>query len=157
LIPSTFLLAIERVALTLWIGGLWVTGLVFAPALFSAFGRSVAGATAGQLFSSMSRIGLASGMVLLGLTIWQSRSGVWRDWRAGVIVLMLILMGAGEFVLAARMRELKFLAVQHPEAVVTGAEFGRLHGLASIVYGVEWLLGLLLVVRQPRCPIQAGN
>lgn len=149
--------ALERILLTLWVGGLWVTGLVFAPLLFSAFERMLAGEIAGRLFSAMSWVGLACGAVLLALAVRDAGRRAWRDWRVVVLVLMLLLLLLGEFGLAARLREIRMLAVHAADLGPLWAEFGRLHGLASAVYLVECLLGLLLVGFGPRRRVQAGS
>jgi hypothetical protein len=149
--------AIERVLLTLWVGGLWVTGLVFAPVLFGNFERLLAGDIAGRLFAAMSRVGLACGIVLLVFAAWRAGKNVWRDWRAAVLALMLLVLWIGEYGLAARMRELKLLALLEADAAARWAEFGRLHVLSSALYLVECLLGLLLVVLGLRPRVQAGS
>jgi hypothetical protein len=156
MIPSSVLPAIERILLTLWVGGLWVTGLLFAPVLFSGFERMLAGEIAGRLFSVMSLAGLACGAVLLALAAVRAGMHVWRDWRVLALAMMLLLALLGEFGIGARMRELRMLTAHHAEAVLW-AEFGRLHGLASALYLVECVLGLLLVVFGPRPRAQAGS
>lgn len=148
---------IERILLTLWIGGLWITGLVFAPVLFGNFERLLAGDIAGRLFTAVSRVGLVCGVVLLALAVWRARTQVWRDWRTAVLVLMLVLLVVGEYGIAARMRELKLLALLEADAAAHWTEFGRLHGLSSVLYLLECLLGLLLVVFGNRPRAQAGN
>jgi len=148
--------AVERILLTLWVGGLWVTGLVFAPVLFGNFERLLAGDVAGRLFAAMSRVGLVCGIVLLAFAAWRAGRNVWRDWRVAVLVFMLLGGLLGEYGLAARMRELKALAVLE-DAAARWAEFGRLHVWSSALYLVECLLGLLLVVFGVRTKIQDGN
>ena len=61
---------LERILLTLWVGGLWVIGFVVAPTLFATLPEtSMAGTVAGSLFTSISRIGLLCGSALL-LLVW---------------------------------------------------------------------------------------
>ena len=62
---SAILQAVERVLLTLWVGGLWVTGLVVVPVLFRNYERMVAGDIAGRLFAAMSWLGMLCGALLL--------------------------------------------------------------------------------------------
>lgn len=138
--------AIERVLLTLWIGGLWATGLVFAPVLFASYERLHAGDIAGRLFSAMSLVSLACAALLLALALGRARLRALREWRVVLLGLMLMLTLIGEFVLAARMRELKALAVHHPALPAVWEEFGRLHKLAGLLYAVNCALGSVLVV-----------
>jgi hypothetical protein len=154
---SMILQAVERVLLTLWVGGLWVTGLVVAPVLFRNYERMLAGDIAGRLFAAMSFLGMLCGVLLLAFAVARARQQMWRDWRVGVLVMMLVIISIGEFGLAARMRELKELMILPPVAPVVLSEFGRLHGIASLLFLANSVLGLVLVIfgLQPRT--QAGN
>jgi hypothetical protein len=149
--------AVERVLLTLWVGGLWVTGLVVAPVLFRNYERMVAGEIAGRLFAAVSLLGLLCGLLLLAFAVARARQHVWRDWRAAILVVMLAITAMGEFGLAARMRELKELMILPPVAPAVMAEFGRLHGIASLLFLANCALGLALVVLGIRPGVQAGS
>ena len=138
--------AVERVLLTLWVGGLWVTGLVIAPVLFKSYERAVAGEIAGRLFAAMSLLGMLCGALLLAFAVVRVRQRVWRDWRVGALVLMLAITVIGEFGLAARMRELKEVMSLPPVAPTVAVEFGRLHGIASLLFLTNSALGLVLVI-----------
>jgi hypothetical protein len=130
---------LERILLTLWIGGLWVVGFVVAPTLFATLPEtSMAGTVAGSLFTSISRIGLLCGSALL-LLAWLQHACNERRRELLVIALMFVLIVGGEFVLAPMIGELR-------TAGQTGSvRFGQLHGLATVLYGVNCLLGLVLV------------
>jgi hypothetical protein len=137
---SCWLAGVERVLLTLWVGGLWVAGYVVTPALFATLDdRQLAGQLAGQVFSYINYIGLTAGGFLLisGLT----RMG--KTWRSWVLAVMLVLVIVGGFVLQPMLMELK------TGGLVAGSEqatqFGRIHGLSSLLYLINSLLGLLLV------------
>jgi hypothetical protein len=149
--------AVERVLLTLWVGGLWMTGLVVAPVLFRNYERILAGDIAGRLFAAMSLLGMLCGVLLLAFAAVRARQRVWRDWRAGVLMVMLVVTVIGEFGLAARMRELKELMILPPIAPAVTSEFGRLHGIASLLFLANSALGLALVIFGIRPRVQAGN
>lgn len=129
--------AIERILLTLWIGGLWVVGLVVAPLLFAELDdRAVAGTVAGSLFAVTSYIGLGCGGVLLALNGWCYRA---PNRRAALLLAMLVLIGVGQFLLAPLIADLRL------QGLTDSARFGRLHGLAGMVFLVNCVLGLVLV------------
>jgi len=138
--------AIERVVLTLWVGGLWVTGLVLAPVLFASFPRVYAGDIAGRLFTAMSFLGMACGLILLALAFVRCRTRVWRDWRSLVLITMLLITVVGEFVLAQRMRMIRQAATYHLQESPLRSEFGRLHGISNGLFLATAVLGLVLVV-----------
>ena len=51
--------SLEHVVLTLWVGGMWTTGYLVTPVLFSTLqDRMLAGNIAGRLFGVLSVIGL---------------------------------------------------------------------------------------------------
>ena len=132
----------ERILLTLWVGGMWITGYMVAPVLFGTLDdRQLAGTLAGHMFTSMSYIGLACGVLLLvgGL----ARDGL-RQWRNGFIMIMLVIIIIGQFVLQPMMAELKAAGIA--EGTANAAEFGKLHGIASVMFLLNSLLGLVLVI-----------
>jgi hypothetical protein len=154
---SAILQAVEHTLLTLWVGGLWMTGLVVAPVLFRNYERMVAGEIAGRLFAAVSLLGMLCGALLLAFAAARAQQKVWRDWRAAFLAAMLVITLIGEFGLAARMRELKELMILPPVAPVVMSEFGRLHGIASLLFLTNSVLGLVLVTFGIRPRAQAGN
>lgn len=138
--------AIERIILTLWVGGLWVTGLLLAPVLFASFPRVYAGDIAGRLFTAMSFMGMACAAVLLVFAVIRCRTRAWHDWRALLLAAMLAITVTGEFVLAARMRLIRQAVMQHAPESSLRSEFGMLHGISNGLYLVTAALGLVLVV-----------
>ena len=132
LVPS-----IERILLTFWAGSLWVTGFVVAPVLFAELGdRALAGSTAGTLFTLTSYIGLACGALLLVL------NGVTHkriNWRALAITGMLLLIVIGQFVITPMVADLRV------QGLMDTPRFGQLHGVASVLFLLTSILGLVLV------------
>jgi MFS family permease len=129
--------AAERILLTLWVGALWVAGFIVAPLLFAELDdRALAGSLAGSLFTVTSYLGLFCGGLLLifnGLTF---RAG---NWRAIVIVGMLLLVVIGQFVITPMVVELR------AQGLTDSARFGQMHGAASVLFIVTSVLGLVLV------------
>ena len=129
--------AAERILLTLWVGALWVAGFIVAPLLFAELDdRALAGSLAGSLFTVTSYLGLLCGGLLLifnGLTF---RAG---NWRAIVIVGMLLLVVIGQFVITPMVVELR------AQGLTDSARFGQMHGAASVLFIVTSVLGLVLV------------
>lgn len=138
------LAAVERFLLTLWVGALWGIGYLAVPVLFSSLeDRVLAGMLAGRMFTMVSYIGLSCGALLLTASAWRGERP-WRHLRPGLLVLMILSVVCGEFILQPMMAQLK------AEGLVPGsvqaAEFGRLHGIASIFYLITSLSGFVLVL-----------
>ena len=134
-----------------------MTGLVVAPVLFKHYERLVAGDIAGRLFTAVGWLGLLCGALLLMFAAARARQQLWRDWRAGIVVAMLIITVIGEFVLAVRLRELMALRILPSVAPEILMEFGRLHGVASLLFLTNSVLGLALVMSGIRPRAQAGS
>ena len=139
---SKLLPAAERILLTLWVGALWVTGFMVAPLLFAELdNRALAGSVAGSLFTLTSYLGLLCGVLLLvinGLTVRAA------NWRAVVIVIMLLLVVIGQFVITPMVADLRVQGLTH------SARFGQLHGIASVLFLITSVLGLVLVAAGQR-------
>ena len=133
------LLAGERILLTLWVGALWTIGYIVAPALFANLeDRALAGTLAGLMFELVAYIGIVCGALLLVFNQLR-RSERRRNWRAAVLLLMLLLVCVGQFVLAPAIGELRVAEVTDSRA------FANLHAAASVLYLINSLLGLALV------------
>ena len=137
-----FLPVAERILLTLWVGSLWVAGFVVAPLLFAELDdRALAGSIAGSLFTLTSYIGLLCGSLLLVLNAVMSRR---INWRAVVIVCMLLLVAIGQFVITPMVAELRV------QGLTDTQRFGQLHGVASVLFLITSVLGLVLVAAGQR-------
>lgn len=132
----------DRLLLTLWVGGMWIIGYVVVPVLFRMLDRPLAGHVAGQLFTIMSYIGLVCGSLLLISLLYRNGLSNWMQWRLLALITMLVIVVIGQFVLQPMMVELKAAGLSGE----TAKQFGRLHGVSSILFMINSLTGLALVV-----------
>ena len=145
--------ALHDVALTLWVGGLWVIGYLVAPTLFATLSndRQTAGLLAGRLFESMGWVGLACAVYLLLFVLLRVGTTALRRWNFWLLVLMLLLTAISLFGVQPLLAQLKADAL--PREVVESVlrnRFAAWHGVSSILYLVQTLLGLLLVTSSGR-------
>ena len=121
-----------------------MTGYIVTPLLFQVLDdRQLAGMIAGHLFTANSYIGLVcGGLLLLGVFI-KSTGNRLRDPQVWMLVSMIIVIMVGQFIIQPILTELKAggLLEGSKEAV----EFGRLHGIASTLFLINSVLGLVLV------------
>lgn len=136
----------ERILLTLWVGGMWAVGYIVAPTLFSMLEKTVAGNVAGQLFTIMSYVGLVCGTLLIIGTVNRFGAQVTQHWVFWVLIVMVVVILIGQFVLQPMMAELKATGITD----LNRSEFGKLHGIASVLFLINSLLGLALVVNVAR-------
>jgi hypothetical protein len=122
-------------------------GYVVAPTLFSSLGdRQLAGLVAGKLFALIGWIGLGGGAYLLVFLIGRWGAAAIRRGVFWLVVLLLLLTAAGQFGIQPLMAQLKAEAL--PRDVMDSIfrdRFAAWHGVSSIVYLVQTLLGLWLV------------
>lgn len=143
-----FFEALYLVTLTLWVGGLWAIGYLVAPVLFATLAdRELAGMLAGKLFALIGWVGLAcAAYLLLFMLIRLGRSALKRGlfW---LLVVMLVLTVFSQFGIHPLLAQLKADAL--PREVMESVlrdRFATWHGVSSILYLVQSVLGLLLVV-----------
>jgi hypothetical protein len=131
----------EKILTVLWIGSLWTIGYMVAPTLFQVLDdRDLAGMVAGRLFTLESYLGLLCGGALLLIEFLAAPSPKRFNWHMGLLSGMLAIILVGQFVLQPMMAAVK------AQGLSQAPEFGRLHGIASILYLVNSLLGLVWVV-----------
>jgi hypothetical protein len=142
-----------RLLTVVWVGSLLTIGYAVAPVLFTSLDRSMAGAVAAQLFRIEGVLGAVCGILLLGLANVLVRRGAnaYRQLR-WLIVGMLVCVLVGYFALQPFMNAIRIAALQAGTDVGHSAyatRFGVLHGVSSLFYLIESLLGVALVWKLP--------
>jgi hypothetical protein len=137
---------------TAWAGGLWAIGYIAAPTLFNAQpDKQLAGMLAGQMFVAIGYVGMVCGVYLLAYRLAACGKSSLRDSVFLIAAAMLLISFAIQFEIQPLMAELKLKAlpaeIMHSELA---SRFKNLHGLSSILYLIESLLGALLVIKLPQ-------
>lgn len=140
--------ALQSIAATLWVGAMWGIGYIVAPVLFSRLGdRALAGLIAGKLFSLIAWVGIVCAIYLLLFRMVRYGGGVFKQGVFWIVLMMLALVCAGEFGIQPIMAALKEEALpkQVMESVLRD-RFAAWHGVSSVLYIIQSLLGAALVV-----------
>lgn len=134
--------------LVLWIGGMWAIGMA-ARVLFDELDdKQLAGMLAGRLFGVMAWIGIAAAAYLLVYRFARDGVAAMKTLFFWVVALMLALTLAGHFGIQPILQGLKDQAMPHAVMQSVFADrFARWHGVSSILYLIQSVLGLLLVWR----------
>ena len=133
--------------LAVWVGGLAALGLVAAPAIFAALeaqdpaaGRTLAALVFGVVFERFQYVALALGAALTALLIVRALLGprpLRFAWRVWTVVAMMAVGALSVFVTAPRIdqirRETTGAVAALPDTDPRKIEFGRLHGLSSVL------------------------
>jgi hypothetical protein len=138
--------------ITAWVGGLWAVGYLAVPVLFYAQpDRQLAGVLAGQMFSLVAYLGMICGIYLLIHHISTSGRAAFRQTLFWVVAAMFLIALIFQCGIQPVMADLKLQAL--PLDVMHSAFAGRfrmLHGISSIIYLIQSLLGIFLVIKYRR-------
>jgi hypothetical protein len=137
---------------TAWAGGLWATGYLAVPILFYAQpDKQLAGMLAGQMFAMMGYVGMVCGIYLLVQCFIEFRQIALRKPLFWITAVMLLLTLVIQFVIQPMMSDLKTQALPLEVMHSTFSDrFKMLHGISSIIYLIQSLLGVALVIMSNR-------
>ncbi len=134
---------------TLWVGSLWTVGYLVAPTLFATLpDRALAGSIAGSLFRVEAWVSVACGLSLFAVLLFD-RQFERRRFCMIAVLLMLTCLTVGYFGLQPFMAALRETAALNGGVMddATRSRFGLLHGVASVIYLVQSLIGVALVLK----------
>lgn len=137
-------------AVALWVGGLWAIGYLAAPTLFAHLGdKMLAGFLAGRMFTWIAIVGMGCGGWLLIHRLAKFGGAAFKQAFFWIALIMLLLTLGQHFGIQPVMQQLKDQAM--PQDVMHSLfkdRFAAWHGVSSVVYLIESLLGLALVAKQ---------
>ncbi|TSA21912.1 MAG: DUF4149 domain-containing protein [Betaproteobacteria bacterium] len=141
-------------AVALWVGGLWAVGYLVAPLLFHALpdDRLLAGLLAGKMFAAMGMVGMVCGGWLLVNRLQVAGGQAFKQAVFWMVLLMWLLTLAQYFGIQPLLAEIKAeAALQAASKDVMESlfrdRFATWHGVSSVVYLIESLLGLVLIAK----------
>ncbi len=140
---------LSLIIVTAWVGGLWAIGYLAAPVLFYTLGdKQLAGMLAGKMFGWIAYFGLFSAFYLLIHRVLRVGTPAMKQGFFWAVVAMLLLTLAGQFGIQPILAQLKAQAgaVDVMQSVFAD-RFRAWHGIASIGYLLESLLGIVLVLK----------
>jgi hypothetical protein len=139
---------LAAIAITLWVGGLWAMGAAAWILFANLPDKQLAGMLAGKLFTLIAYIGMACGLYLLVFRLSRMGASAFKQAFFWAVLLMLLLTLGGHFGIQPILESLKAQAM--PKAVMESIfrdRFQAWHGVSSVMYLVEALLGLVLVLK----------
>ncbi|MGV3580957.1 MAG: DUF4149 domain-containing protein [Methylophilus sp.] len=139
---------LSLVVITLWVGGLWITGFS-AYTLFNLLqSKQMAGGIAGHLFTTMSYIGMFGGAFLLIQRFIEYGTTSFKQSYFWAVLAMFLLVLAGHFGIQPLLAQMKADALPNDVMKsVFASRFSTWHGVASFAYLVECLLGFVLIFK----------
>jgi hypothetical protein len=149
-------------ALTLWVGGLFILGAIAAPSIFEVLAtqhvagdRVIAGAVFGEILRRFHLLSYACGFVLLTTLLARGVLGprpIWFAARVGTACLMVAATAYSGLVVSSQIAQLQAQIGGSPSSLPEGdprrAAFGRLHATSTGLQLIPILGGLLLLFRE---------
>ena len=139
-------------AVTAWVGGLWAIGYIAVSILFRAQpDKQLAGMLSGQMLAMMGYIGIVCGAYLLLYRLTLSGKAAVRERAFWLVAAMLVITLLLQFGIYPLMADIK-LQAQSPDVMQSALapSFRMWHGISSVLYLVESLLGAALVIKSVR-------
>ncbi len=136
----------RSIATIVWIGGLWVIGLLVAPILFDQVDKATAGRLAGVLFRAMAWVGMVAGVYLVIHSLWQQGLQSLSGLNLWLILIMLGLTLLNHFVIFPIIADIKAQVHSAVEGVFGGG-FASWHTISAMIYLLQSVLGLVFVAR----------
>ena len=136
------------ILITFWVGALWTTGAVAYSLFHTLQDNQLAGQLAGQFFTYVSYLGLFSAFYLLIRRLLGHGMHALKQSYFWAVFMMLLLVLAGHFGIQPILAQLK--ADAFPADVMQSVfanRFKAWHGVASIAYVVQCLLGFVVVMK----------
>ncbi|OFZ66263.1 MAG: hypothetical protein A2V79_12165 [Betaproteobacteria bacterium RBG_16_56_24] len=138
-------------AITAWVGGLWAIGYAVTILFRAQPDKQLAGMLSGHMFAVISYIGIVCGAYLLLYRLAISGKAAMREWVFWLVAAMLVITLLLQFGIHPLMAEIKLQAHSPDVMQSTMAQSYKMwHGISSILYLVESLLGAALVIKPLR-------
>lgn len=135
--------------LALWVGGTWAIGYLAAPVLFyNLDDKMLAGQLAGEMFKWMAYFGMAAAGYLLIFRLSRFGGTAFKQAFFWIALFMLLIVLAGRFGIQPILEQLKDQAL--PQDVMQSLvrdRFQAWHGVSSVLYLIQSLLGLALLAK----------
>lgn len=136
----------------LWVGSFITIGFMVVPVLFSTLGdRQVAGMVAAHLFklNAYIGVGISAFLMVMANHLVRSNHQSYRPIRLILLGLLTCTIGAA-FIIIPWMNSLRDQALYLGLSIRESTHatlFNRLHGVSSVLFLIQSLLGLMLVWR----------
>ncbi|WP_148716783.1 DUF4149 domain-containing protein [Chitinolyticbacter meiyuanensis] len=140
---------LKHVFTVLWIGGMWVIGILVAPVLFKTLGGNAAGAVAGQLFRAIGWIGIVAGLYLFVYLLWLDGLRAFKEAKLWLVIGMLVCTLVNQFAVFPIIAGIK-PGISHAATGMFGGGLEQWHTISALIYLVQSVFGAFYVWRDAR-------
>lgn len=139
-------------AITAWVGGLWAIGYIAVYILFRGQpDKQLAGILSGQMLTVIGYVGIVCGIYLLLCQLTITGKAAVREWAFWLVAAMLVITLLLQYGIYPLMADIK-LQANSPDVMQSALapRFKMWHGISSILYLLESLLGVTLIIKPLR-------
>lgn len=137
--------ALKTILQTLWVGGMWIVGVLVAPVLFRA-DHAHAGSLVGHILAAMGWVGIVCGIYLLIDVCWRQGFRAVQGAVFWLVFGMLLCTIVNQFSVFPLVSQFKAMASSAAQGLFGGG-FSTWHAISTLIYLVQCLLGLALVLK----------
>ena len=145
---NQFLAKLNIIIASLWVGGMWTMFMVTTVLFNKIPSAYIAGNLASDMFQFLNYFGFGAGLFILFIKFKAVGIGFLKSSVLWVILVMLILIMINYFGIQPIIETIKVEAL--PKEVMESVfadRFSTWHGIASIGYLIQCLLGLVLLIK----------
>lgn len=140
--------SLYALAITLWVGALWSIGYISAPVLFEYAGdRVLAGVLAGHQFTVVAWLGIVCGVYLMLYMLFREGGKALRLPAFWLVFVMWLMVLAGHFGVSPVVDKLRIDLAREMVQGVVRSRFATWHGVASVLWMIESVLGVALITQ----------
>lgn len=138
--------SLYALAITFWVGALWAIGYISAPVLFEYAGdRTLAGVLAGHQFAIVAWLGIVCGAYLMVYMLFREGGKAFRSPAFWLVLVMWLMVLAGHFGVTPIIERLRIDLAKDVVHGIVRSRFATWHGIASVLWLIESVLGVALV------------
>ncbi|MDA1339248.1 MAG: DUF4149 domain-containing protein [Proteobacteria bacterium] len=145
---ENFLNKLSVVLTALWVGGLWTMLMVTSVLFMKIPSNYIAGAIAGDMFAFVNYFGIFVSLYLIFFGCRRSGIRLLKESYFWIVLVMLVVVIVNYFGISSVLEALKIEAL--PKEVMESVFSDRYrtwHGIASMAYLLECVLGIFLVLK----------
>ena len=138
----------SKIAMTFWLGGIWMAGIVFFPLLFKTLDQITASGIVTQMLNIQAYIGLICLFIALIEVIINNKLSLLKTRRFWYIICMFSILVVNYFAIFPMISNLraKLSQVAHQIVSVQNNVFDFWHSLSAVLYILICLIGMLYLI-----------
>ncbi|SMC17072.1 protein of unknown function [Andreprevotia lacus DSM 23236] len=138
--------ALKNILTALWIGGMWIIGVLVAPILFKSLNDGSALAITSRLFHAIGWVGIVAGAYLFFYWLYVDGLRAFQGARLWLVIGMLACTLINQFAVFPIIAEIK-PGISEAATGVFGGGLSNWRAISTLIYLLQAVMGLFYVAR----------